>query len=328
MKGKLLSVLLALVLVLTLGLVTAVPVSAADGDVVLVDFGPTPRTPSLEGTISHDGTNLYFSVTVLEQDAADDDYLAFWIDPDYLNKDLSAMVNQFDSPWNEHNKLLYLNFYGGNTSPSFHDGAGGECPWPSPAVHITPPSGVSLTYTDTVDGMSWEGTIPFSILGISAGDTFGYMFAARIKTDAKYTDGYPEMVYGYTPGYDLRDYALVTIPLPVLGVDMDIKPGSDPNSINLKSKGVVPVAILTTDEFNANAVDPDMVFFAGALPVRSTECDVDGDGDLDLLFHFNTQELEDLDEDSTEATLTGATYSGQPIQGTDTVNIVPKKKGK
>jgi hypothetical protein len=53
--------------------------------------------------------------------------------------------------------------------------------------------------------------------------------------------------------------------------------------------------------------------------------DVDGDGDEDLLFHFKTQEL-DLDENSAEATLTGATDSGQPIEGTDTVNIVPKGK--
>ncbi|HUV56184.1 MAG TPA: hypothetical protein VMV84_03020 [Dehalococcoidales bacterium] len=109
--------------------------------------------------------------------------------------------------------------------------------------------------------------------------------------------------------------------------DIDIKPGSDPNSINLKSRGVVPVAVLTTDEFNASTVNPETVLFAGASPVRWVMCDVDDDGDLDLLFHFKTQEL-DLDEDSTEATLTGATDTGQPIEGTDTVNIVPKKKGK
>jgi len=106
--------------------------------------------------------------------------------------------------------------------------------------------------------------------------------------------------------------------------EIDIKPGSDPNSINLKSKGVVPVAVLTTSCLDATTVDPDTVLFAGASPVRWTIEDVDGDGDMDLLFHFKTQEL-DLDENSTEATLTGSTYDGDPIQGTDTVNIVPKK---
>jgi len=46
-----------------------------------------------------------------------------------------------------------------------------------------------------------------------------------------------------------------------LGVSCDIKPGSDPNSINPKSKGVIPVAILTTPDFDASTVDPTSVMF-------------------------------------------------------------------
>lgn len=107
-------------------------------------------------------------------------------------------------------------------------------------------------------------------------------------------------------------------------VDIDIKPGSDPNSINLKSKGVVPVAVLTTDDFDASAADPATVVFAGASPVRWTAEDVDSDGDLDMLFHFKMQDL-NLTGASTEATLTGKTTDGTPIKGTDTVNIVPNK---
>jgi hypothetical protein len=110
-------------------------------------------------------------------------------------------------------------------------------------------------------------------------------------------------------------------------VNIDIKPGSDPNSINLKSKGVVPVAVLTTPDFDASTVDPDTVFFADASPVRWTMEDVDSDGDMDMLFHFNTQEL-NLDESSTGATLTGDTSdpTNPHLKGTDTVNIVPKGK--
>ena len=123
-------------------------------------------------------------------------------------------------------------------------------------------------------------------------------------------------IYGYVPVY-----LAVSVPK----VTVDIKPGSDTNPINLKSKGVVPVAVLTTDAFNAAAVDPATVFFAGAKPVRWTREDVDGDGDVDMLFHFKTQEL-DLTENSTEATLTGQTTEEVAIQGTDEVRIVPAKK--
>ena len=104
---------------------------------------------------------------------------------------------------------------------------------------------------------------------------------------------------------------------------IDIKPGSDPNSINLKSKGVVPVAVLTTDDFDASTIDPVTVTFAGASPLRWALEDVDNDGDMDMLFHFKTQEL-NLGNNSTEATLDGNTSSGWPIIGTDTVNIVGK----
>ena len=111
-------------------------------------------------------------------------------------------------------------------------------------------------------------------------------------------------------------------------VAIDIKPGSNPNTINLKSKGVVPVAVLTTDGFDAGNIKPETVLFAGAEPVRWRLCDVDDDGDDDLLFHFKTQELVELDQNSTEATLTGETSDGNEITGSDDVRIVPQKKKK
>jgi hypothetical protein len=114
-------------------------------------------------------------------------------------------------------------------------------------------------------------------------------------------------------------------PPPVIEVNIDVKPGSYPNSINLRSKGVVPVAVLTTEEFDAGSVDPDSVAFAEASPVRWALEDVDGDGDVDMILHFRTQSL-GLEPSSTEATLTGSTYDGQEIQGTDTVRIVPGSK--
>jgi hypothetical protein len=111
-------------------------------------------------------------------------------------------------------------------------------------------------------------------------------------------------------------------------VEIDIKPGSDENVINLKSRGVVPVAVLTTDDFDAGDIDPGSVEFAGAKPpVRSTLCDVDDDGDLDMLFHFKTEDL-NLDEGDTTATLTCETTGGEQITATDSVRIVPCKNKK
>lgn len=132
--------------------------------------------------------------------------------------------------------------------------------------------------------------------------------------------------YGATHSVTFEDIE-VTGCLATVEVEIDIKPGSDPNSINLKSKGVVPVAVLTTEDFDANTIDPETVRFGPgeAEAVRWTLEDVDGDGDLDMLFHFKTQEL-DLTKESTEAKLTGETIWDNPVEGTDTVNIVPKGK--
>jgi len=47
-------------------------------------------------------------------------------------------------------------------------------------------------------------------------------------------------------------------------VDIDIKPGSYPNSINLGSNGMIPVAILSSPYFDATQVDADTVALAGA----------------------------------------------------------------
>ena len=48
--------------------------------------------------------------------------------------------------------------------------------------------------------------------------------------------------------------------------------------------------------------------------------------DMDMLFHFKIQELVGLNENSTEASLTGGTASGENLMGTDTVNIVLDRK--
>jgi len=112
-----------------------------------------------------------------------------------------------------------------------------------------------------------------------------------------------------------------------LTITVDIKPGSDPNSINPKRKGVIPVAILTTAGFDATTVDPLSVEFG---PDGATEShgkghiqDVDGDNDNDLLLHFKTQET-GIAKGDTEACLTGRTFGGDNLEGCDAIKTVGK----
>lgn len=108
-----------------------------------------------------------------------------------------------------------------------------------------------------------------------------------------------------------------------LSVAIDVKPGSFPNSINPRSRGRIPVAVLTTDSFDAASVDPESVVFgpAAASPAKARLDDADGDGDLDLILHFRTQETGIACGD-TAAALMGLTYDGQEIEGTDSVKTV------
>jgi len=104
-------------------------------------------------------------------------------------------------------------------------------------------------------------------------------------------------------------------------ITIDIKPGSYPNSINLKSKGVVPVAIITTDDLDAANALPESIVFAGAQPLRWAMEDVNDDGDMDMILHFSVQQL-NLSSSSEEAVMTGTTLDFNPFEGTDSVRVV------
>jgi len=115
-----------------------------------------------------------------------------------------------------------------------------------------------------------------------------------------------------------------------LQVPIDIKPGSVPNSINPKSKGTIPVAILSSSSFDAvNRVDASSLTFGetGNEPslafCDSSGEDVNGDGLLDLVCHFKTQQA-GFKSGDTQGTLKGKTLDGTPVVGTDSVNIVPE----
>ncbi len=143
-----------------------------------------------------------------------------------------------------------------------------------------------------------------------------------IDDRASYSPNAHELLYRRM-SIESETYQLVIKRIVIL-IEIDIKPGSLTNPINLKSRGRVVVAILTTDDFDVSTIDPVTIEFVGASPLKWHLSDVDLDGDMDLVLHFQTQEIE-LTKDSTEATLTGETFDAQQIQGTDSVRIVPLK---
>ncbi len=133
--------------------------------------------------------------------------------------------------------------------------------------------------------------------------------------------------------------ARFVVPEPLTLALVDIKPGSIPNSVNLKSKGVLPVAILGTAEFDVNDVDIASLLFGDPLlidnggtavsPLRSDLEDVSGDGLLDLTLKFSMRELvgyDALGPDTIEGRLAGALLDGTLFSGMDSIRIVPPNR--
>lgn len=136
--------------------------------------------------------------------------------------------------------------------------------------------------------------------------------------------------------------------------DIDIKPGSCPNPLNPKSRGVLPVAVLGTESLDVTIIDPETILLTwdgsdgGIRPVRWSfedvatpfegelcEChELRGDGYADLTLKFDMEELvgglglEECSGETVELTLVGSLkeeHGGTPIEGRDCVRILGRK---
>jgi hypothetical protein len=114
-------------------------------------------------------------------------------------------------------------------------------------------------------------------------------------------------------------------------VSIDIRPGRSGNKVKLKrkGKGKISVAILATDGFDATTVSPTTVRFGRtgteAAPARFVFSDVNADGLTDLILAFDIEDTAIRCGDSA-ASLTGKTFHGDAIQGTDAITPVRCKK--
>jgi hypothetical protein len=116
-----------------------------------------------------------------------------------------------------------------------------------------------------------------------------------------------------------------------IAIDLDIKPGGEPNSIYLDEGGVISVAILDSESFDVSDVDATTLAFGpgGATLAHFRgphPQDVNGDGLPDLVAHFRAEET-GIEYGDRVACLAGETTDGKRFEGCDSVRTVPDMDG-
>ena len=204
------------------------------------------------------------------------------------------------------------------------------------------------------NGSGWDGTIVIDLTcpankvglgfanGIAGSETMTILDAYGAVLD---TAGVPAGSNTYF-GFDSTEFDIMTIV--VVGdffaiddlqfyspsfagggcVEIDIKPGSFPNSINPDAHGLIPVAILGTELFDVTLVDPTTLAFGpdGAAPAHEVGGhlqDVNSDGFLDMVSHFRTAETGIAFGDAS-ACLSGELFDGSVFTQCDSVRTVPQ----
>lgn len=112
-------------------------------------------------------------------------------------------------------------------------------------------------------------------------------------------------------------------------VEIDVKPGSDDNCLNINGHGTIPIAIFGSEELDVMNIDQSSLAFGGiSVRIRGNrypQCGaeyVNGDEFVDLVCHFQDDSSAWLAGDG-EATLEGALLDGKAIKGSDTICLVP-----
>lgn len=116
---------------------------------------------------------------------------------------------------------------------------------------------------------------------------------------------------------------------PVKAIGIDIRPGTTPNNVNLRSAGRLPVAILSGGTFNAPtdvAID-SLSFGHDGTELSLVKCnaaseDVNLDGLMDLVCLFDSTAA-GFRAGDLQGVLRAETTAGEKIKGVDAVRIVP-----
>ena len=116
-------------------------------------------------------------------------------------------------------------------------------------------------------------------------------------------------------------------------VGIDVKPGSDPNSVNVNTRGVLPVAILGSDNFDVAQIVQETISAytttvdaaPGGVPTSPLRCsieDVNDDAILDLNCKFLKGDLV-LNCWTNGLKVMVNLMDGTPFTGSDTIRPIP-----
>ena len=225
------------------------------------------------------------------------------------------------------------------------------CPFPPGVQDDTELGGTNdvlamITHTDSLPGAVGTYTFEFAKklnssdtqhdFSLRTGDTIG-AFLSFVDTPVGAVAGGqstwpgPDACSAFASnGVQCVGADIVIAASPFFPVAIDIKPGSDLNSINLSAAGVIPIAILSSPTFDATQINPASVRLAGAQvsligKADKYAChveDVNGEGLRDLVCQVVTAQLAIQPGDSV-AVMEAETFGGTRIRGEDAIRIVP-----
>ena len=231
----------------------------------------------------------------------------------------SAYVFRYDgSNWTEVQKLTAS---GGDSGDAFGDAVAisGSCS--TAIIGALGDEDTGSAYVFRYDGSNWVEEQKLTASDGGAWDGFGHSVSISGST-ALIGAPWDEIDVGSAYIFSLY----TTIP-----VTIDIMRGGPSNRINMKSRGVVPVAILGSETFDVGDIDATTIAFgpSNASPVHNLADpivyaghlqDINEDGYVDLVVHFKVQEI-GLKNTDTAAELRAAIDSVTGIVGSDCVEV-------
>lgn len=224
------------------------------------------------------------------------------------------------------------------------------------------PAGSTVRSVDTILGVFWVGPGPTFELKRTNDDGLPIDAGSIARNDAridnlllektgKYVIGVSSFPREFVPGgggavtsprfmgsnpngsYKLLISGVTPTDL-LVHINIEVKPGSDELApVNPKAKGNVPVALLSSAQFDALKVKRDSITFGSTGDERSLlRCgkegtDVNGDSRMDLICQFDNQ-IADFEAGDVEGIVRGYTGDGRRFEGRGLLKVVPSGKKK